>query len=268
MSLAEGVPPFLPPTDPERHEDRKRGARSGHIRRSAIVVSALVHAAIVLALLARLPAFFSVAPPPPQPIRMILMKAPPPPPRAKPSRPPPSAPPHELVSGSGDRTTAPPQAIRHDAETAHKPAEAAPPAAKPRPAPTSHRPTSRHARRESAPHPEHQGDSANPALGATEQEGDPYLNRLSDLIERHRTYPANAVGLGLKGIGIYRLTIATNGTLMGVKIVHSTGASILDRAAIKMIEAAAPFPPLPAYFRYGPFAVITATISIYPPGTG
>lgn len=278
MSLAEGAPLFLAPADPEFREARRRDAKSGRIRRGAIVAAALAHAAAIVALVAHWPALFPVAPPLPQPIPVTLVTAPPSPPRSKPAPRPPPALTHDLMSGPDEKTTAPQQASQRGAVAAPKPApptlkkQAAPappvPMPKPVPVPALHRPAPQRSARATAPRRNRDSVVLNRAPGEKKQEGDPYLNRLRDLVEAHRIYPANAVGslgLRLEGVGTYLVTIGSGGALEGVKVERSAGAPVLDRTALKMIEAAAPFPPLPAYYPH-PFVVIQVVIPIYPAG--
>ncbi|MDX8350493.1 TonB family protein [Cognatiyoonia sp. IB215446] len=47
------------------------------------------------------------------------------------------------------------------------------------------------------------------------------------------------------GIAVVRFSIAANGGLAGVSIVQSSGSARLDRAAMQVIQRAAPFPPPP-----------------------
>ena len=78
--------------------------------------------------------------------------------------------------------------------------------------------------------------------------GDPYLNKLRAEIERHRTYPPAARALGLEGTAQYVMLIDRQGRLMRVTLLHSSGADILDKTGIEMIERSAPFAPLPPEF--------------------
>jgi protein TonB len=49
-----------------------------------------------------------------------------------------------------------------------------------------------------------------------------------------------------KGNVIVTFTILANGTVSGLRIQKSSGKEAVDAAALKVVRAAAPFPPIPA----------------------
>lgn len=264
---------LLLPADPGMREARERQARFGRLRSGAIVAAALLHAAVIAAFLLRWP--FSGAEPPEQPpISVALVtELPKPPPLPAPPAPP-HQPPHDLVSGPDQTTKAPPQAEAKGPQAAPKPqpeeeekqktAALAEPKPSPPAAPKA-KPAPKEASREMAPAPRQRG-SVDRAPGETKTEGDPYLNHVWAMIEQHRTYPAHAIGplgLRLEGTVVYLIALSPAGALEGIRLERSSGAAVLDGAARAMIEAAAPFPPLPGYFpRAG--ATLTVTIHIFP----
>jgi periplasmic protein TonB len=274
MSVAEGTPPSLLPADPDFRESRERDARGGRLRRTAIIAAALAHMAVIAAVIIRWPPLFPAVPQERPPIAVTLVQAPPPPPPApaKPAAAPPSLG-HELVSGPDTKTTAPPKAAEKGPEAAPKPtppppidtpAKTATAEPKPVPKPESHSPKPKLANRETTPN-ENRG-SVNRAPGQDVRDGDPYLNELFGLIERHRAYPANAIGplgLRLEGTTVYLIAVRSDGALVGTHLERSSGADVLDEAALKMIEAAAPFPPTPSYYPR-PGVVLEVTIHLYP----
>ncbi len=68
-------------------------------------------------------------------------------------------------------------------------------------------------------------------------------------VKREKRYPVAARRLGLEGRCTVRLTINKHGALVGApKIVRSTGHTVLDDEALRMVQRAAPFAPLPAGF--------------------
>jgi len=75
--------------------------------------------------------------------------------------------------------------------------------------------------------------------------GDPYLNTLRDEILRNRVYPPAARSAGLSGTAQYAMLLDRQGRLIRVRLLRSSGADILDKAGIEMIERSAPFHPLP-----------------------
>jgi len=257
--------------EPALRQPGDRKGRLGRLRRSAIAAAALAHLVIIAVLLLRWP--FAIAPPPspPPPIAVALVtqipEAPPPP------APKPQAALHDLRSGRDQETTAPPQAETQAPEAAAPKPEPLPEqeqAKVPEPAPVkpSHQtapPRPKEAARETAPQPLKRG-SVDRAPGETEREGDPYLNRLWAMIEQHRSYPTGAVGsfgLHLEGTTVYLVALAPTGQIEAMRLERSSGAPILDETARRMIEQAAPFPPLPTYFpRDG--VTLSVTIHLFP----
>lgn len=284
--MAEGISDIRLASDPGFRDERKPADRQGRLRRSAIIAAALVHALVIGGIAVRWPALFPVVPPPQQAIPVTLVTLPPPPPPApkvqqalQPPPPPPPALQHERVSGPDTETTAPPKQADKGVDAAPEPtapppvetptktAALTPAEEKPKPKPDVHPPKPKVALRETVVRPDR--SFANRAPGETERSGDPYLNRLYDLIEAHRSYPANAVGsLGMKlaGTVVYLIGVRSDGALIGTKLQRSSGADVLDQTALRMIEAAAPFPPLPPSEFSGPEVVIQVTIYIAPAG--
>jgi periplasmic protein TonB len=64
-------------------------------------------------------------------------------------------------------------------------------------------------------------------------------------VERQRDYPLAARRRGIEGTAIVRVRVAADGALLGAQIVRDTGHAVLDRAALGMVERAAPYPDLP-----------------------
>lgn len=251
-----------------------RDPRLGRLRNGAIIAAALIHAAVIAALLLDWPLLLAPATHerPPIPVRLVTVLPTPPKPPPKP-QPKPSRVLHDLVSGPDQRTTAPPPAQVKGPQAAPKPepkrakTEALAPA-KPKPPPPAapaRRKTVKQAKREIAPEPRKRV-FVNRAPGEKERAGDPYLNRLQALIDSHRRYPANAVGplgLHLQGVAVYIVTLTPTGALQNIRLERSSGSLILDNAARRMIERSAPFPPLPSYFpRQG--ATLTISIPLFP----
>jgi protein TonB len=48
-----------------------------------------------------------------------------------------------------------------------------------------------------------------------------------------------------RGSAVVAFSIAPGGRLAGVSLARSSGSSALDRAALRLVRAAAPFPPPP-----------------------
>lgn len=246
-----------------------------------MIAAALAHAAVIAALLVGWP--FVLAPPAPEkpPITVALVMEPAPrpaPPQATPTpTPTPTQQPMpELHSGPDQKTTTLAHADTEGPDAAPQPQPKPEPEQKaeavalPQPKPTEQaEPTrkTKEAARDTAPEPAKRV-AVNLALGDKEQEGDPYLNALNLLIERHRFYPPDAVGslgLHLAGTAVYRVAVAPSGALEGLALERSSGSPTLDETARSMIEQSAPFPPLPSYYPRGG-VVITSTIPVFPTG--
>jgi protein TonB len=99
--------------------------------------------------------------------------------------------------------------------------------------------------------------------GEKARSGDPYLNAARDRIEQHRTYPAVARPLELKGTAVFQIVLDRAGNLRTLYLVQSSGTSVLDSAAEGMVRTAAPFPPLPSDYPGGSVA-ITVSIHMFP----
>ena len=100
--------------------------------------------------------------------------------------------------------------------------------------------------------------------GERDTAGDAYLNRMRDLVEKHRIYPpASAFRDGVERLAIYSILVDPTGELVQIKLEASSGSSIADEAAGNMIRSAAPFLPLPANFPHIR-TVIEVELPIYP----
>jgi protein TonB len=98
--------------------------------------------------------------------------------------------------------------------------------------------------------------------GEKAMSGDPYLNKVQAMIDRETFYPAQAVPLGIQGSVSFEITLGRMGELLSIAIVKSSGASILDDAAIQILRRASPFPPLPD--DYPSPAVLKGGLPFYP----
>ncbi|WNG42911.1 energy transducer TonB [Archangium minus] len=74
-----------------------------------------------------------------------------------------------------------------------------------------------------------------------------YRERLSRHVTRQRRYPAQAVRLGMEGTARVRVRINRDGSLAAPpRLEDSSRFRVLDAEALRMVEAAAPFSPLPS----------------------
>jgi protein TonB len=105
------------------------------------------------------------------------------------------------------------------------------------------------------------GSTGAPDLGA-------YARKLQQVVGRQRRYPASAARFGLEGTARVHLSILKDGSLAGApKLVRSSGHEVLDAEALRMVEAAAPFTPLPeGHARPSAEFVIPVDFSLRTPG--
>ena len=267
-------PPRLPepPLPPEPGVPRR-----WPLGRRSLAASALVHAAILAALLG----LWRMAPPPDEPlvpVRVVIEG--------------PGAAGAAGGAGGGDQAAAaepaeptPPQ---ETAETAPPPARQAaeplPPrhkpkpvkpqaAARPTPAPTTEVPPPEPPPVEVAvvplpePAPGTPGTGGGPSTGdgagqgaagagqgavgdgPAGSPGDDYLERVRRWIKQFQHYPREATRQKQEGTALLDVTLARDGTVLGVALERSSGYPLLDQAAIKAVLDASPVPAFPPAYR-------------------
>jgi len=74
-----------------------------------------------------------------------------------------------------------------------------------------------------------------------------YLAMLKARIEAEKHYPSFARKLLQEGTVVINITIGTDGGLIASELVRSSGYSTLDKAALKAVRKATPFPPPSSY---------------------
>ncbi|NEX18604.1 MAG: energy transducer TonB [Halochromatium sp.] len=74
-----------------------------------------------------------------------------------------------------------------------------------------------------------------------------YMEAWRRKVERigNLNYPREARELGLFGSLILHVAVRADGSLEGIRVVRSSGHEVLDQAAIRIVELAAPFAPFP-----------------------
>lgn len=70
--------------------------------------------------------------------------------------------------------------------------------------------------------------------------------RVQDWLAQHRQYPRSARRSGAEGTVWVRFVLDRAGALHGSEVLESSGHAVLDRAALELLQRAAPFPALPA----------------------
>ncbi|HMN70373.1 MAG TPA: TonB family protein [Rhodoblastus sp.] len=78
-------------------------------------------------------------------------------------------------------------------------------------------------------------------------------------LQRSKHYPPAARDKNITGQPVITFSLAPSGALSSVSLVRSSGAPILDQAALEMVRRAAPFPPNPA----GARGVFSAPVNFY-----
>jgi len=78
-----------------------------------------------------------------------------------------------------------------------------------------------------------------------------YLEMVRLKIERHKKYPETARARQIEGFVTVRFVITPQGDVLNIEIIKSSGQKSLDKAALKAIHAAAPFPRPPQHLFKG-----------------
>ena len=263
----------------------------------AIAAALLLHIAIAILCIVDWAALLSLAltrAEVPEAIPVTLVYEPPPPPPPPPPKPqvkpeptPQPAPPPPItprMSGPDEKTEAKLEDTPQPALPQPKspPPEPAPQQKKPSPArPGNREPASvapaTSSEREAALAPETRKEapvgelfhtirlpSQRGGTGDRDTAGDAYLNRMRDLVEKHRIYPpASAFLNGAERLAVYSILVDPAGELVQITLLASSGSSLADEAAGNMIRNSAPFPPIPASYPHIRTS-ITVEMPIYP----
>ena len=72
-----------------------------------------------------------------------------------------------------------------------------------------------------------------------------YPGKVRSKLQRALRYPAKAERKKIRGVVQVSFALSSNGALNSVRIAKSSGSPILDQAALKAVERAAPFPASP-----------------------
>lgn len=72
-----------------------------------------------------------------------------------------------------------------------------------------------------------------------------YTLELINRIRKHQSYPKKALAAGHEGNVVVQIKIDKNGDLLDNSIVKRSGSRILDRAVLRMVRKAEPFPKIP-----------------------
>ncbi len=82
-----------------------------------------------------------------------------------------------------------------------------------------------------------------------------YGRELAGAVATHQRYPRIALLRQWQGTAVLQLELATDGRLLGVRVLSSSGHDTLDRQALDMVREAVPLPSLPAALAGRPLTV-------------
>lgn len=104
--------------------------------------------------------------------------------------------------------------------------------------------------------PEQLAIDTHASSGKSRAGGDPtlqrmYLGDLSRTLEKNKLFPKSRE----TGTVVVRFTVSPAGELLSREVASSSGSAMLDEAAVRSLERAAPFPPIPAGASPGPLVV-------------
>lgn len=77
-----------------------------------------------------------------------------------------------------------------------------------------------------------------------------YLGELNARFQKERSYPRAAKRAGIQGKVVVEITIDANGKITGTHLIHSSGHSILDAAAIQAVSAVGELPAPPSSLKW------------------
>jgi len=230
---------------------------AGWRRVVALACAVLLHATVIALLLLGSPFPQRAGEPPSIPVELVLLPERKPPPKPKPElavKPAPEAAIQPRRESGGDPDLAPGRVPDAAPQPKPEPAPAAsvekpPPSlasAPPLPVPPPReRPKASEA--VAAVAPTHQStiqpmnDSALTGKGG----GDRYLNKVRDNILGNLIYPGAARSQSIAGVAQFEIIIDRQGHLLQLRLRHSSGADMLDRAGRDAVELSAPFGPPP-----------------------
>ena len=85
--------------------------------------------------------------------------------------------------------------------------------------------------------------------GRIDGPGDDYLDALRRWLARYKHYPKDALDKKKEGTVVVGFVLKHDGTVLSAWIERSSGVPSLDDAALAMLHAASPVPPVPAHYK-------------------
>lgn len=83
-----------------------------------------------------------------------------------------------------------------------------------------------------------------PASAADTKES--WFGAIAQEVAKNQSYPRSALNRELEGAATVKITVDRNGEVVAFELVESTGHSVLDREAERVIKRINPFPTPPA----------------------
>jgi protein TonB len=93
------------------------------------------------------------------------------------------------------------------------------------------------------------------SLNTTDPKYVTYVGKIKQSIETVWQYPEIALRYGLQGKLALEFTVGNNGQLEALRLIRSSGSTLLDDEALRAIKAAAPFPPIPPWIKPNPLRI-------------
>lgn len=84
-----------------------------------------------------------------------------------------------------------------------------------------------------------------------------YFAKVQRRIDQSFYYPRGAVEDLINGVVTLSFEIRRNGSLGKLKVIGSSGKDVLDEAAVKIVQKAAPFSTIPSRIKHDPLMVLT-----------
>lgn len=84
-----------------------------------------------------------------------------------------------------------------------------------------------------------------------------YFAKVQRRIDQSFYYPRAAVEDLINGVVTLSFEIRRNGSLGKLKLIGSSGKDVLDEAAVKIVQKAAPFSTIPSRIKHDPLMVLT-----------
>ena len=100
------------------------------------------------------------------------------------------------------------------------------------------------------------GDGDNTPGGGLAGDTADYLATLQAWLEKHKKYPAKARRRRQEGTAMLYFVVDKSGSVTGARLEQTSGSKLLDQEVMRMIERAAPLPPMPETMSSAPMELV------------